>query len=82
MLLQELLQDQEFRQRWPHVWAKLEPFFIEKMISYAGEHKGQYEKVGQFAEFMAEIINDFKILDGEYHTEVKKRPRLHNTDLK
>jgi hypothetical protein len=82
MDLSELMQDEQFRSNWQHVWAKLEPFFIKKMMTYASAHKGQHEKVGQFAEFMAEVIEDFKTLDVEFKNVVNKRPRLHNKEFK
>jgi len=82
MTLTDLLKDEQFRNNWQHVWSKLEPFFIEKMMTYASANKGQHEKVGQFAEFMAELTEDFKTLDTEFKKNYIKKPRLHNKEFR
>ena len=82
MTAAEMMTDERFRSAWASVWPKLEPFMIEKMITFASANKGQHEKVGQFAEFMSEVMDDFRKFDSEFKETSTKRPKLHNTALR
>ena len=61
----ELANDPEFRNRWPYIWGKLEPYLLAKQRAYAAAHKGNYEDVGRFVGFMAELFDDLNTIDVE-----------------
>lgn len=70
--LNDLIGDKEFTDRWPYCWNKLEPFLLLKQRMYAREHKGQHQQVGQFIEFIDELMSDFEKLDKGISIEARK----------
>lgn len=81
--LAELSNDPEFKKRWPYVWQKLEPHLLAKQRAYAAAHKGQHELIGQFVEFLSEIMEDLNTLDVEVgRIEVQKRKPLNNQQFR
>lgn len=81
--IREIASDPEFQKRWGYIWSKLEPYMLEKQREYAKNHKGQHEQVGQFVEFMSEIMDDFNTIDVQVQAPAPvQRKRLHNEVLK
>lgn len=78
----ELNNDTEFKQRWPYVWSKLEPYLLAKQRQYALTHKGDYERIGQFVEFIALLMDDLNTIDAEVtRPEKVHRKPLHNREF-
>lgn len=76
-------QDAEFKKRWPYVWSKLEPHLLAKQREYALAHKGNYEEVGRFVEFLAIIMEDMNSIDIQVASSEKiERKPLHNREFK
>lgn len=82
MTFSDLSNDIEFKRRWPYIWEKLEPHFLAKQREFALSHKGDYEKIGQFVEFLALIMDDLNTIDVQV-TGPEKMPRkkLHNKEF-
>ena len=79
--LSELAHDPDFRERWPYCWNKLLPYFLLKQRKYAKENKGKHEQIGQFIEFMEEIMDDLETIDvsiADIRNQPPKRKRLNN----
>lgn len=81
--ISDLSRDPEFKKRWPYVWTKLEPHLLAKQRSYAVEHKGNHVLIGQFVEFLSELMDDLNTVDVEVTREdVPKRKPLNNQQFR
>lgn len=79
----DLSNDPEFKQRWPYIWSKLEPHLLARQRAYAAQHKGKHEQIGQFVEFLTELMDDFQTIDVEVKNLAPiKRPQLHSREFK
>jgi hypothetical protein len=84
MNLVDLVGDVEFGQRFPYVWLKLEPYLLQRQRDYAAKHKGEHEMIGQYVEFLSEIMTDLNELDANIVDKpgVRKHPKLRNSSFK
>lgn len=82
MTLQQLLSDHEFTERWPYCWEKLKPFFLQKQRDYARDNKGDHAKIGQFVEFLSEVMGDLEVMEIDLSSKPnQKRKRLNSSTI-
>lgn len=82
--LEELSRDDKFKAEWPYISDRLRKFLLARQQQFAIEHKGEYQVIGQYVEFQANIFRDLEELDSLTQSSQPKarRPGLNNTAWK
>ena len=82
--LDELRNDDKFKADWPYVSDRLRKFLLARQQQFALEHPGEYQVIGQYVEFQANIFRDLEEIDSLTQSSQPKarRPGLNNSAWK
>lgn len=83
--LEEIKHDREFCSRWPYIWNKLQKVLLEEQREFSIRNRGKHAEIGQYVEFMQQLIDKLNQVDATVfmsESKVPQRPKLHNEHFK